>query len=90
MATAFWVRASAGRGSFSVSLFSADPLILKADIPEQPENGRANRALLSGLEDLLGCKVSLLSGANARRKRLAADCTGEELVRKILQNCKQR
>jgi uncharacterized protein YggU (UPF0235/DUF167 family) len=83
MATVFNVRAATGRGSFSASLVSESPLVIKAGLPAQPEHGRANRELLFGLEELLGCKVELLAGATSRRKTLAAECTREELVRKI-------
>lgn len=46
MATAFSVRASAGKGSFLVSLVSEYPLTLKVDIPAAPEKGAANRELV--------------------------------------------
>ena len=83
MATVFAVRASPGKGSFSASILSERPLALRVQIPAKPVKGEANRVLLSGLESLLGCSVQLLSGQSGRRKTLAADCTAEELVRKI-------
>lgn len=85
MATVFSVRASAGKGSFSASLVSVDPLVIKAGIAAQPMKGQANRELLSELENLLGCKVGLVAGANGRKKTLAADCTAENIVQKIKQ-----
>ncbi len=90
MATVFNVRASAGRGSFSVSLISANPPAIKACITAKPAHGRANRELLLGLEDLLGCSVKLVSGAASRKKTLAADCAKEHLVRAIRHKEKQR
>jgi len=83
MATVFSVRVCAGKGSFSVCLASENPLAIKADVPAKAENGKANRALVLNLEKLLGCRVSLLSGATSRRKTLAADCGREELVAKF-------
>lgn len=83
MATVFSVRASAGKGSFSASLVSVNPLVIKAGIPAQPEKGQANRALLSGLEKMLNCSVVILSGHTGRKKTLAADCTSEHLVQSI-------
>ena len=83
MPTVFTVRTSANKGSFSVFLASESPLVIKAGIPEEPAKGRANRTLLSSLEQLLGCSVSMLSGASGRKKTLAADCTKEEFVKKI-------
>lgn len=81
MATAFSVRASAGRGSFSVSLVSENPLALKVEIPAAPEKGRANRELVFRLEELLGCSVQILSGQKSRKKTLAADCSQEQIIR---------
>lgn len=83
MATVFSVRASAGKGSFSASLVSENPLVIKTGIPAQPEKGQANRALLSGLEKMLNCSVVILSGHAGRKKTLAADCTSEHLVQSI-------
>ncbi len=83
MPTVFSVRASAGKGGFSASLVSVNPLVIKAGIAAQPMKGRANRALLSELENLLGCKVEILSGQTGRRKTLAADCTSEHLLAAI-------
>ena len=89
MATVFSVRASAGKGSFSASVMSEDPLVIKAEIPAEPVNGSANRMLLSCLEKLLGCSVELLAGQTARRKTLAADCAPDELVRRVKEFKKQ-
>ncbi len=83
MPTVFTVRASANKGSFSASLASESPLVVKAGIHEAPEKGKANRVLLSEMEKLLGCRVELLSGVSGRKKTLAADCTREEFVKKI-------
>lgn len=91
MPTVFTVRASANKGSFSVSLVSETPLAIKAEIPQEPVRGKANGALLFGLSGLLGCSVVLLAGAASRKKTLAADCTKEEIVRKIAEHAnKQR
>ena len=83
MATVFSVRVSAGKGSFSVCLASENPLVAKVDVPAKAEDGKANRALVLGLEKLLSCRVSLLSGATSRRKTLAAECSREELLERI-------
>ena len=83
MPTVFSVRASAGKGGFSVSLASGSPLIVKVGIPAQMVKGRANRALLSELENLLGCKVEILSGHTGRKKTLAADCSRDHLLAAI-------
>ena len=86
MATVFAVKAATGKASFSTSLLSENPLVIKAEIPAEPVKGKANRMLLSGLEKILGCSVVFLSGQTGRRKTLAADCTAEEFVRKIKSN----
>ena len=83
MAVAFSARVSAGGGSFSVSLFSEEPLAIKAQIPAKPEGGRANRELVFRLEELLGCNVSILSGHSSRKKTLAAKCSREHLLQAI-------
>ena len=83
MATVFSVRASAGKGSFSVSLVSENPLTLKVDIPAAPEKGAANRELVFRLEELLCCSVEIIAGKASRRKTLAAECTKDELVKRI-------
>lgn len=83
MATVFSVRVCAGKGSFSVCLASENPLVAKVDVPAKAEDGKANRALVLGLEKLLSCRVSLLSGATSRRKTMAADCSREELLERI-------
>ncbi len=88
--TVFEVRASAGKKRFFASLASETPLVIKAAIPAVAENGKANRALLSLLEELLGCRVELLSGATGRKKTLAADCSKDELIGKIRMNQKIR
>jgi uncharacterized protein YggU (UPF0235/DUF167 family) len=90
MATVFSVRASAGKGSFSASLVSVDPLVIRAGIPAQPEKGQANRALLSGLEKMLNCSVIILSGHAGRKKALAADCTRDEFVLKMNESGKKK
>ena len=81
--TMFSARVCAGKGSFSVALVSADPLTIKANVPQPPEGGKANRALVLGLEKLLSCRVRLLAGSTSRRKTLAAECNREEIVAKM-------
>jgi len=89
MATVFSVRASAGKGSFSVSLVSEHPLALRVGIPAAPEKGAANRELVFRLEELLGCDVQIIAGKTGRRKTLAAECAAYELVQKVKQMEKQ-
>ncbi|MFA4983247.1 MAG: DUF167 family protein [Candidatus Micrarchaeia archaeon] len=83
MAVIFQVHASACARKFSLSLMSEKPLVARAGIPEEPEGGKATRALLSELESMLSCKVTILSGQKSRRKTLAAECSQEELLRKF-------
>ncbi|HIH19185.1 TPA: hypothetical protein HA225_04360 [Candidatus Micrarchaeota archaeon] len=83
MQTVAQVRVSAGKGSFSVSLISEEPLMLRAEVVAQPEKGRANRELLSGLEEMLCCNVRLVAGATSRRKTIAADCGRESLLKSV-------
>jgi uncharacterized protein YggU (UPF0235/DUF167 family) len=80
MATVFSVRAHAAAKRFSLSLLSESPLAIRADIPEAPEKGRANRILLSELEKLLSCNVELIAGSKSKRKTLAADCPPEKVA----------
>ena len=86
MATVFSVRASPGRGSFSVSIVSENPLVLKVAIPAAPEKGAANRELVFRLEKMLGCPVRMIAGQKSRRKTLAAECSTEHLLEKIKEN----
>ena len=90
MATVFSVRVSAGKGSFSVSLASENPVVVKAEVPAEAEGGKANRALVSGFEHLLGCRVSILSGVKSRKKALAAECSIEHLLCKIRESGKSK
>jgi len=90
MATQFIVHASAGKGSFSLSILSKKPLVLKAGIPAQAEHGEANRALLLELERAIGAKVQLLAGKTSRRKLVAADCGEERIVEAIQSQTQKR
>jgi uncharacterized protein YggU (UPF0235/DUF167 family) len=83
MAVIFQVHAHAGAKKFSLSLMSEKPLVVRAGIPEEPEGGRATRALLSELEKTLSCKVTILAGQKSRRKTHAAECGQEELLQRI-------
>jgi uncharacterized protein YggU (UPF0235/DUF167 family) len=85
MATVFSVRASPGRGNFSVSLASESPLVLKVGVPAAPEKGAANRELVFQLEKLLGCTVSMIAGQKSRKKILSAACTQDELMQRVKQ-----
>ncbi|MCX6771976.1 MAG: DUF167 domain-containing protein [Candidatus Micrarchaeota archaeon] len=80
MATVFSVRAHPGAKRLRLSLASESPLVLKADVPEAPEDGRANRFLLAELEKALACRVELLAGHKIRRKTLSADCPRERII----------
>ena len=83
MATVFSVRAHPGAKRFNLSLVSESPLVLKADIPEAPEDGRANRFLLLELEKALACKVEMLAGHKSKRKTFAADCDASRIVEAV-------
>jgi len=80
MATVFSVRAHPGAKRLRLSLITESPLVLKADIPEAPEGGRANRFLLLELEKALACKVVMLAGHKSKRKTLSADCPRERII----------
>jgi uncharacterized protein YggU (UPF0235/DUF167 family) len=80
LATVFCVRASAGRGGFSLSILSPAPLVIRAQIPADPVNGKANRALVIGLEEALGCPVQLLAGQKSRKKTLSAACDASKII----------
>ena len=83
MATAFAVRASPGKGSFSVSLASENPLVLRVELESAPEKGAANRELVFRLEKMLLCPVRIIAEQKSRRKTLAADCSQDELIRRL-------
>jgi uncharacterized protein YggU (UPF0235/DUF167 family) len=83
MATVFSVRAHAGARRLCLSVASETPLVLRAEIPEAPEGGRANRFLLSELEKSLGCSVRMLAGQKSRKKTLSADCPRERIIEAI-------
>jgi len=80
MGTVFSVRAVPGKGSFHASVISEEPLVIRVGIPEQPEKGKANAALLDGLERMLCCKVEMLAGHKSRKKKLAAECARETII----------
>jgi len=81
MATVFSVRAHPGARRLRLSLVTTAPLVLKADIPEAPEGGRANRFLLLELEKALACRVEMLSGHKSKRKTLAAECDAASIIK---------
>ena len=83
MATVFSVRAHPGAKRRSLSLASESPLVLKADIPEAPEDGRANRFLLLELEKALACNVVMLAGHKSKRKTFAASCDASSIVEAV-------
>ena len=83
MATVFSVRAHPGAKRLRLSLVTTAPLVLKADIPEAPEDGRANRFLLLELEKALACKVEMLAGHKSKRKTFAADCDASRIVEAV-------
>jgi uncharacterized protein YggU (UPF0235/DUF167 family) len=56
---------------------------IRCRVPEKPEKGKANLALIKGLSKLLGCDVRMVSGAASRRKVFEADCGDEDLVRLV-------
>ena len=88
MATVFSVRAHPGAKRLCLSLVSESPLVLKADIPEAPEDGRANRFLLLELEKALACRVEIVAGHKSKRKTLAAECDAASII-EAMKNCKQ-
>jgi len=92
MATVFSVRAHPGAKRLCLSLVSESPLVLKADIPEAPEDGRANRFLLLELEKALACRVEMLAGHKSKRKTLAAECDAASIIEamKKLQTTKEQ
>lgn len=83
MATVFSARVSPGKGSFSASLASENPIVAKLAVPAEAEDGAANRALVSSLEELLSCSVRIVAGHKSRRKTLAAECSEEHLLGKL-------
>ena len=83
MATVFSVRAHPGAKRLRLSLVTESPLVLKADIPEAPEGGRANRFLLLELEKALACRVEILAGHKSKRKTLTADCDASSIVKAV-------
>lgn len=83
MATVFSVRASAGKGRFSVALVSENPVCIKVEVPQEAQGGKANSALVFGFEKLLGCPVFILSGKKSRKKVVAAECEMKHLIEKV-------
>ena len=90
MATVFSVHAHAGARRLRLSLASESPLVLRADIPQEPENGRANRFLLSELENALACRVELLAGHKSRKKTLAAECDAASIIKAMEKQGKEK
>jgi len=90
MATVFSVRAHPGAKRLCLSLVSGSPLVLKADIPEAPEDGRANRFLLVELEKALACRVEMRSGHKSKRKTLAAECDAASIIKAMKEREKRQ
>ena len=92
MATVFSVRAHPGAKRLRLCLVSESPLVLKADIPQAPEDGRANRFLLLELEKALACRVEMLAGHTSKRKTLAAECDSAGIIEAVkkLQTMKEQ
>ena len=55
---------------------------LKIRVIEQPIKGKANQAIENLIEEELGCKARIISGATNSRKQIYIDCTEQELVNK--------
>lgn len=57
---------------------------LRVRVAVAAEKGKANRAVIALLEDQLGCRLRLASGAGSRRKRLIAVGTeAGDLVKRL-------
>ncbi|MFB6203053.1 MAG: DUF167 domain-containing protein [Candidatus Nanohaloarchaea archaeon] len=52
-------------------------------VPAEPENGRANRALLEFLEDLLGERPGIVSGHRSSRKKIKVDLPEDEIKERL-------
>jgi len=53
---------------------------IRCRVPEKPEKGKANLALIKGLSKLLGCGARIVSGATSRKKVIEADCSDGALL----------
>ena len=77
--TEFYVKVKPGSDEFSIEQNS----MLKVDLKNKAENGRANAELVSELEKILGEKPGIISGHKSSRKKLKGDMEKKELDEKI-------
>ena len=61
---------TAGSGKFEITAIDPWRKSLRVKINEQPENGKANRALEKALSEAFGAEVEILSGKKSREKTL--------------------
>ncbi|VVB56620.1 putative ACR, YggU family [uncultured archaeon] len=67
----------------------ADAPVLKARLPEQAQDGRANLALTRWLSRLAGCPVQIVRGHTSRRKTIAFAPSKEEFLAALHEGMKR-
>jgi uncharacterized protein (TIGR00251 family) len=57
---------------------------VKVRVAAPPEGGKANRAVISLIEDVTGCKARLVSGTGSRTKIVAIDGIDRQTAARLL------
>lgn len=76
-----YVKVRPESGKIEVDTNSA---IIRIDLTEPAENGKANAQLLKFLEEQTGEEAAIISGHRSRRKKVKID-VGEKKLRELLQ-----
>lgn len=75
----FYVKVEPDSDSFSIKKGS----MLRVELTEPAENGRANAELIREMKGILGKKPAIVSGHKSSRKKLKANVNEEEFEERI-------
>ncbi len=75
----FYVKVEPNSTNFSIEKGS----MLRVELEQPSENGRANTELIRGLEGILGQKPAIVSGHRSRRKKLRVDISEKEYEERL-------
>ena len=81
----FNAKVSTGKKKFSARYDIANDLLL-IETNERPVEGKANLEIMKELKRLLKVRVEIISGKNAKQKRLKIRASRKEVIQKLTQN----
>lgn len=84
--TELYVKVETGQKMFNIE---TGPM-LKVDLTEEPENGRANAELVRELSKILGNKIAIIKGQQKPRKKIKVNLSKKEVDEKVKEWEKQR